>query len=125
VVLTTLLNFASPLIRYALGDYVAVGHSCAWGRGLPVIRRVLGRERNLIILPDGRRHWPSFPEHDWMPIAPIRQLQLVQKTPQSIEARIVAPRPLTEQEQVRLIDVLNASLGYPFLLLFRWGRGLL
>lgn len=124
VVLTTLLNFASPLIRYALGDYVEVGVPCVCGRGLPVIRRVLGRERNLIVLPDGRCHWPSFPEHDWMPIAPIRQLQLVQKTPQHIEARIVAPRPLTEQEQVRLTDVLNASLGYPFLFSFTYHEAL-
>jgi phenylacetate-CoA ligase len=87
---------------------------------LPVIRRILGRERNLIMLPDGRRHWPSFPEHDWMPIAPIRQLQLVQKTLHHIEARIVAPRALTEQEQARLTNVLNASLGYPFLFTFTY-----
>jgi phenylacetate-CoA ligase len=120
VVLTTLMNFASPLIRYALGDYVEVGPPCGCGRGLPVIRRILGRERNLIMLPDGRRHWPSFPEHDWMPIAPIRQLQLVQKTLHHIEARIVAPRALTEQEQARLTNVLNASLGYPFLFTFTY-----
>lgn len=124
VVLTTLMNFASPLIRYALGDYVEVGPPCACGRGLPVIRRVLGRERNLIVLPDGRRHWPSFPEHEWMPIAPIRQLQLVQKTPERIEARIVAPRTLTEPEQVRLTNVLNASLGYPFLFTFTYHEAL-
>ena len=124
VVLTTLMNFAAPLIRYALGDYVEVGPPCVCGRGLPVIRRVLGRERNLIVLPDGRRHWPSFPEHEWMEIAPIRQLQLVQKTPQHIEARIVAPRPLSEPEQLRLTSVLNASLGYPFLFTFTYHTAL-
>ena len=120
VVLTTLLNFASPLIRYALGDYVEVGEQCPCGRGLPVIRRVLGRERHLVVLPDGRRHWPSFPEHDWMPLAPIRQLQLVQHTPQHIEARIVAPRALTSQEQAHLRQVFTASLGYPFTFTFTY-----
>src|SRR5690606_24093824 len=47
VVLTTLNNFAKPLIRYVIGDYAEVGPACACGRGLPVINRVIGRVRNM------------------------------------------------------------------------------
>ncbi len=47
VVLTSLHNFAMPLIRYQNQDYAEVGPSCPCGRGLPVIKRVLGRERNI------------------------------------------------------------------------------
>ncbi len=43
VLVTSLHNFATPLIRYALGDLAEVGAPCACGRGLPVIARVLGR----------------------------------------------------------------------------------
>jgi phenylacetate-CoA ligase len=43
-----------------------------------VIRRIMGRERNILRLPDGRRHWPSFPTDKWARAVPvIRQLQLV------------------------------------------------
>lgn len=40
VVITTLHNFASPLIRYETGEYVQVAESCACGRGLPVLGRI-------------------------------------------------------------------------------------
>jgi phenylacetate-CoA ligase len=43
VLVTSLHNFATPLIRYELGDLAEVGAPCACGRGLPVIARVLGR----------------------------------------------------------------------------------
>ncbi|MDP6952364.1 MAG: AMP-binding protein, partial [Alphaproteobacteria bacterium] len=50
VVVTALENYASPLIRYALGDYARAGETCRCGRGLPVIDTVLGRQRNLLVL---------------------------------------------------------------------------
>lgn len=43
VLVTSLHNFATPLIRYELGDLAVFGAPCACGRGLPVISRVLGR----------------------------------------------------------------------------------
>ncbi len=114
VLVTTLHNLASPLIRYEIGDHAEVGEPCVCGRGLPVIRRVLGRERNLVVLPNGRRHWPSFPEEDWMAAAPIQQLQLVQKTTERIEARVAAPRKLTAKEEGRLSEIFAESLGHAF-----------
>ncbi len=116
VVVSTLHNFAMPLIRYDIGDYAESGEPCACGRGLPVIRRILGRRRNLLILPDGRQHWPSYPSDQWAHIAPVRQLQMIQRTREDILLRIVAPRPLTPQESDGLISALQASLGHPFVM---------
>ena len=39
MVITDLHNFATPLIRYELGDYAEVGTPCPTGRGLPVLNR--------------------------------------------------------------------------------------
>ena len=58
VVLTDLHNFASPLIRYDIGDYAEVGGPCSCGRTLPTLRRVLGRKRNLLMKADGTRFLP-------------------------------------------------------------------
>ena len=115
VVVTTLHNFAMPLIRYELGDYAEVGEPCPCGRGLPVIRRILGRHRNLLRLPDGRRHWPSFPTDKWTPAAPsVEQLQIVQRSTQDIVLRIVSVCELNPDESSHLIAALQACLGYPF-----------
>ncbi|MCP3969098.1 MAG: phenylacetate--CoA ligase family protein, partial [Rhodobacteraceae bacterium] len=114
VVVTALHNLAMPLIRYAIGDYAEVGEDCPCGRGLPVLKRILGRSRNMLTLPDGTRHWPSFPTRTWLKIAPIRQLQLEQDRPDHIQVRLVADAPLSTHQQSQLIDVLRESLGYPF-----------
>src|SRR3546814_11153852 len=64
VLITSLHNFATPLIRYELGDYAEVGSPCACGRGLPVIKQVLGRKRNRLILSDGRSGFPYLGDHE-------------------------------------------------------------
>lgn len=114
VVVTTLHNFAMPLIRYEVGDRAELGGPCACGRGLPVIRRVLGRHRNMLTLPDGRQAYPSFPAELWGDIVPIQQLQLVQTTRTRIEARLVAERPLTSDEAAMFVHRLRERLGHPF-----------
>ena len=72
VVLTPLHNFAMPLLRYAIGDYAAFGPACPCGRGLPVLEKIAGRQRNMLVLPDGSQHWPSFPAELWAPFVAIR-----------------------------------------------------
>ena len=114
VVLTHLHNFAMPLFRYVIGDYAEAGAPCPCGRGLPVIKRILGRQRNILTFPDGRRRWPSFPGGKWMHVAPVRQLQMVQRTLNRVDVRLAADRELTPDEKRRLIAALRDCLGYPF-----------
>jgi phenylacetate-CoA ligase len=113
VVVTTLHNFAMPLIRYALSDYAEVGPPCSCGRGLPVLTRILGRSRNMFTLPDGRRFWPSFPVMPYS-AASIRQLQIIQHTRDRVEARFVAERGLLPGEEQALVAAIHDTFGYPF-----------
>ena len=114
MVLTTLHNFAMPLVRYEIGDYAEVGSPCDCGRGLPVITRILGRDRNMLTLPDGTQHWPSFPAELWAAVAPVRQFRLIQKSVDGIEAQFVADDDLGLAQRDQLIGLLQQSLGYPF-----------
>ena len=102
VVVSTLHNFAMPLIRYEIGDLAEVGASCACGRGLPVLTRILGRERNMLILANGKRFWPSFGLRKLSGELGIRQHQLVQKSFDLIEARLVVDAPLDAAQEERL-----------------------
>ena len=114
VVLTPLLNFAMPLFRYAIGDCAEAGAPCPCGRGLPVITRILGRQRNIMTLPDGTRRWPSFPSTKWTKAVPVRQLQIIQRSLTRMDVRIVMDRALTMDDRQRLIGALQDCLGYPF-----------
>ncbi|MGN6515518.1 MAG: phenylacetate--CoA ligase family protein [Rhizomicrobium sp.] len=114
IVITDLHNYATPLIRYDIGDYATAGPSCSCGRGLPTLTRILGRERNLILMPDGSRHWPLVGFHKFRAIAPVVQYQMVQEERERIELRLVVERPLTADEERALIAHVQASLGHAF-----------
>ncbi|MEX2480519.1 MAG: phenylacetate--CoA ligase family protein [Gammaproteobacteria bacterium] len=120
VVVTPLHNFAMPLVRYELGDYAEVGAPCACGRGLPVLNRILGRRRNMLRVPDGSLHWPSLPARIWDWASPIRQFQVVQTTLTTITVRLVAERPLTQNEEDALGRRLDERLGWPFTYRFEY-----
>ena len=119
VVLTTLHNFALPLIRYEIGDFAEVGAPCDCGRGLPVLKRIHGRRRNMIVLPDGRRHWPSFPAEIWRAVAPVEQFRLVQRVPGAIEAEYVMQRELAREEKAQLEMILASRFGHRFEIVWR------
>lgn len=118
VVVTDLHNFAMPLIRYAIGDYAEVGDTCSAGRGLPSLRNILGRRRNMIVFPDGRRHWPLTGFHRFDEVAPIRRYQFVQHTREHIEVRLAAAQPLSKTQLEGLEHLILETLGHPFRLSF-------
>ena len=120
VVVTDLANFATPLIRYEIGDYAEVGPPCACGRGLPVIRRFLGRERNLVLLPDGTRHWPLVGFHRWGEVLPVRQFQFVQLDRTTVLARMSASGHPSAAQEARLTAIIQEALQHPFEIRYEW-----
>jgi len=113
VVVTDLHNLATPLIRYDIGDVAEVGAPCACGRGLPVVARIIGRTRNLLVYPDGRRIRPRLNE-GFVDQPAVRQFQVVQTTPETLEVRFVVKRPLTAEEEAYTRRSLTDWLGHPF-----------
>lgn len=125
VVVTPMCNYATPLLRYEIGDLAEVGGVCGCGRRLPTLSRVLGRVRNMWSLPGGGRIWPLFSSYDWVHLEAVRQLQLVQHDVDRIEARIVGPRPLDTSEAAEIERALRRAMslqGYdhPFHLTFTY-----
>lgn len=111
VLVTSLHNFSFPLVRYELGDYAELGEPCACGRGLPVLRRIAGRVRNMLVAPDGKRYWPATGTSIIARIAEIRQYQFVQTEIDLIEARLVVSAPLSALQEQELTAQLLA--GFP------------
>jgi len=118
VVVTDLQNFATPLIRYDLGDYAQAAEPCPCGRGLPTLQRILGRRRNMVRLPDGRSLWPGIGGLRYREIAPIRQFQFIQRELETIEARLVSDRALNADEERQIGDLVRNALDFPFKLQF-------
>lgn len=123
VVVTALHNFATPLIRYAIGDYAEVAKPCSCGRGLLPLKRILGRRRNLLSLPNGERFWPIFGTRTFRDISPaIRQYQVVQTALDRLEVRLVTDETLTADIEMRLRKLVVRTVGYPLEVDFTYPR---
>lgn len=114
VVVTPLHNFAFPMIRYDQGDYAEVGAACPCGRGLPVLRRIHGRSRNLMKLRDGSVRWPGLGTQLFRELAPVRQFQVIQHGFDDIEIKLAVERALTEAEKQKLGDSILEHLRHRF-----------
>jgi phenylacetate-CoA ligase len=116
VLVTTLHNFATPLIRYEVGDYAELGPPCPCGRGLPVITRVHGRHRNRLALPNGSSEFPYLGEYaDYRQITTsIRQFQFIQHSVAEIEMKLVVAEALTPEQETKIKELIVRCLGHPF-----------
>ncbi|UCH03163.1 MAG: phenylacetate--CoA ligase family protein [Candidatus Bathyarchaeota archaeon] len=109
VVVTGLSNRAMPLIRYKLGDIAEVSDErCPCGRGWPLIKSILGRSNENLILPSGTildphriNHWlaETTKKNIWC----FSQYQIVQEKPDHIVLRFVKGREFNPKavEEIR------------------------
>ncbi len=114
VVLSDLHNFAMPLIRYDIGDFAEFGGPCPCGRGLPVLKNIMGRVRGMLTLADGARMRPDFGGRHFRDVADIRQYQVIQKSRQKLDVKLVAPGGLSASETRALRQMILAQLGHLF-----------
>lgn len=118
VIVTPLHNLAMPLLRYDIGDFAEAGQEvCACGRGLPVIRRILGRRQNMLRLPGGGERWPLLSSGDigtLLALAPIRRYQFAQTHLDRIEVRLLTARALTHDEAQGVVDWARIKWGSAF-----------
>lgn len=118
VVVTDLNNTATPLIRYEIRDYAELGIPCEKRPGLMTLKKILGRERNMVVLPNGKRFWPRVGFAQYRDIADIKQYQLIQKEESLILVRLVVEPAISEEQEYKLTKIIQSALGYPFQLKF-------
>jgi len=123
VVVTDLHNFATPLIRYEVGDHVEVAGPCPCGRHLPTLKSIKGRTRNLITWPDGTKHWPEMGFRRFREVAPISQFQFIQHNVENIEVRFVCENAVTAAQEAKLREYILEALVHPFTLTFAYFDG--
>ena len=107
-------NLATPMIRYDIGDYAEKGPACSCGRGLPTIQALKGRKRNLVVKPDGSRHWPPLTKYVFKSGISLGQFQIIQHSLTDIEVTLVNENRLTVEQEAILTEHLLLALDHPF-----------
>ncbi len=90
LVVSNLVNNATVLLNYRLGDLAAMlGRSCPCGRTLPLLSFPPGRCDDLVELPSGRIIHPQAARTVFMAEGGVRQFQIVQRSPTRFDIKIV------------------------------------
>lgn len=123
VVISHLHNFATPLLRYEIGDYAQFGEPCPCGRdALPVLKKVHGRARNRLVLADGSTQFAYTSERGQRRAISdqIKQYQYVQVDLNTIEVKLVVPKKLNNEQECRFADYIRETFNQPLQVYFTY-----
>lgn len=106
-------SHTSPYLkRYLIGDHIEFGE-CFCGRSLPVLKKIYGRTRNLMSLPDNNYKWPNFSSLDLYKNFKISQFQVIQENERTLHFYIVGPKWNTKNNK-KISDLVYDAIGYHF-----------
>jgi phenylacetate-coenzyme A ligase PaaK-like adenylate-forming protein len=112
VVITDLFNYGMPFVRYVNGDRAVAGfETCSCGRGLPLLRKVVGRQLDTLETPDGRKIPGEFFPHLLKEFPTIRRFQVVQDRVEQITLKLVVEGGLTLAEREQLLREVRRCTG--------------
>lgn len=112
VVVTGLDQYAMPFIRYELGDLCAAKEAaCPCGWPTPLLDAPMGRNSDMVTLPDGSRLSGMRLGLALRVEADLRQFRFVQESVERVEAQLVFPSPLSQERLEALRKRLEAVLG--------------
>lgn len=111
IVVTTLNNYCSPLIRYQIGDRGIFSPSpCPCGISFPLLKNVTGRMDDFLILPSGKKVSARAVTH--MQFEGILQYKIVQKSPSELQVLVIPSKNFNAGTLAEIKKVLNnAFLG--------------
>lgn len=115
VLITGLHQWASPAVRYDLGD-IATGHSHCPGCGatVPALSKLLGRKYFLVNEGTGSvRHVRLLAEH-WLACGPVREHRVVQTGLHSFRIEVVMDHAMTPSEGLAIQAMLKRVVGAEF-----------
>jgi phenylacetate-CoA ligase len=114
VILTSLYNFATPFIRYEIGDYATAADGVSASSGAFIrLQRIEGRQRNALVTAQGARIWQSaIPAASVLRYVAARQFQIRQPAAELIEF-VYVPASTTPADHAGLESYFGNLLGRP------------
>jgi phenylacetate-CoA ligase len=104
-------NYATPLVRYDIGDAVVVaeGQMCDCGRGGVLLDQLVGRVEDYVITPDGR--FVGRLDHLFKQGQNVRMAQIVQRELDKILIQIVREPAYTKADEAAILKEARLRLG--------------
>lgn len=104
-------NYATPLVRYDVGDVVVVSEdqTCACKRGGVLLDQLIGRVEDYVLTPDGR--YVGRLDHLFKQAQNVRMAQIIQADLHKIVIRIVREPRYSNTDEVQIFQEARQRLG--------------
>lgn len=113
LVITELVNFGMPMIRYEVGDRgIPSSRRCECGRGLPLMESITGRTADFLVAEGGFRvAGISIIENSLTRIPGLGQMQIIQDQALRLQVNVVPGQGYGEGTEAELTRSLQDMLG--------------
>ena len=113
IVITDLLNYGMPFIRYKIGDNGRLSTKpCDCGSNLPLLSKLDGRETDMLYRPDGSMVAGIMLIDMFLDEPAIKAMQIVQETPSTVDLLLVASKGFNKDIKQRAITEMKKYLGH-------------
>jgi phenylacetate-CoA ligase len=104
-------NAAFPLIRYDTGDnmILAENQHCQCGRNGRIIDRIVGRDEDIIVTPDGKKIGRL--DFVFKPIDTVIESQIIQETINKVIVKVVPSSEYSKEDSLKIIRKLKDYSG--------------
>jgi phenylacetate-CoA ligase len=112
LVVTNLESRAMPIIRYRIGDVGELGmEPCPCGRGLPLLKRIEGRQTDFLLAADGRLLHALAVIYILREMAAVKEFQVIQESVDRIVIRVVAEASFSKGDESIVVQKVRRLLG--------------
>lgn len=104
-------NYATPLVRYDIGDVAIVSpnQTCACGRAGTILDELIGRVEDYIVTPDGR--FVGRLDHLFKGAKTVRMAQIVQEDLRQVSIRIVREAGYDANDESSILKEARLRMG--------------
>jgi phenylacetate-coenzyme A ligase PaaK-like adenylate-forming protein len=128
VLVTHLHSYATPFIRYDLGDLASLAKRCACGHDGPVLYNIHGRTKSLLKHGDGSISPFHIRDNELLGIAKCKEFRIRQTDLQTIVIELGGIQKLSDTQHQQLIDLIALHAGTGFKTIIKtsdfldWGK---
>ncbi len=106
LLVTHLHSYATPIIRYDIGDFGQVNQKCRCGHDGPTISNIFGRGKHFLRLPDGKLRPFYVSTRLLQEVVAFKECRIRQPDNETIKVEIGGREQLTADEERKLKEVI-------------------
>lgn len=108
ILATSLYNFAMPFIRYNTGDlgYI-IDDACSCGRGYKLLKKVVGRQQEMLQTPEGKYIHGGFFSHIFWEVEGVKEFQVIQEALDRIIIKIVQEEDFDKKQLGKIREIVK------------------